>query len=49
MPVAEIAADSLPKTQVLRLYIGHAFTGVPVEPDSRWPKMWRDCKDGLAV
>jgi hypothetical protein len=27
----------------MRLYIGRMFTGVTVEPDSRWPDMWRVC------
>ena len=29
---------------MLKLYIGKAFTGVTVEPDDRWPDMWRICK-----
>ena len=31
----------------LSLYIGKTFTGVTVEPDERWPGMWRVCKDGV--
>lgn len=25
----------------LRLYIGSKFTGVSIEPDAKWPNMWR--------
>jgi hypothetical protein len=46
MPTADIAARSLTKSRVLKLYIGKTFTGVTIEPDGQWPKMWRVCKDG---
>jgi hypothetical protein len=46
MPDGDIAARSLTKSRILKLYIGKTFTGVTVEPDSQWPKMWRVCKDG---
>jgi hypothetical protein len=43
----DIAADSLQKSQVLRLYVGKAFTGVTLEPDAQWPNMWRVRKGDL--
>jgi hypothetical protein len=41
MPIADIAPNSLAKPQVQKLYIGKTFTGVTIEPDARWPNMWR--------
>jgi hypothetical protein len=41
MPTADIAANPLTKSRILKLYIGKAFTGVTVEPDNQWPRMWR--------
>jgi hypothetical protein len=41
MPIVDGAANPLPKSQILQLYIGKKFTGVTVEPDGRWPSMWR--------
>jgi hypothetical protein len=46
MPDGDNAARSLTKSRILKLYIGKAFTGVTVEPDGQWPKMWRVCKEG---
>ena len=28
----------------MKLYIGKQYTGVFLEPDARWPDMWRICK-----